>query len=35
MKNTKQRIVWGFSPVQRVKASKKIYSRKKNNMEEF
>lgn len=29
MRKTSQRIVWGFSPIQRVKASKKIYSRKK------
>lgn len=25
----KSRVVWGFSPVSRVKQSKKVYSRKK------
>jgi hypothetical protein len=29
MKGLKSRVVWGFSPVTRVKASKKVYSRKK------
>ena len=27
-----KRIVWGFSPVTRIKPSKKIYSRKGNNL---
>jgi len=26
----KQRVMWGFNPVQRVKPSKKLYSRKKD-----
>jgi hypothetical protein len=25
----KQRVVWGFNPISRVKPSKKLYSRKK------
>lgn len=29
MKGLKSRVVWGFSPITRVKASKKVYSRKK------
>ena len=28
----KQRVTWGFSPVTRVKPSKKIYSRKNNKI---
>lgn len=31
----KQRVVWGFSPVTRVKPSKKIYSRKNYKAEQW
>lgn len=33
MKKIKPRITWGFNPVQRVKQSKKIYSRKNIKIE--
>lgn len=32
--NRQKRVTWDFSPVSRVKPSKKIYSRKKGRFEE-
>ena len=30
--NRKKRVTWGFSPVSRVKPSKKVYSRKRQEI---
>jgi len=35
IKLSKQRRVWGFNPITRVKVSKKIYSRKNYNIPSF
>ena len=32
--NSKNRVTWDFSPVSRVKPSKKIYSRKRRNYDD-
>jgi len=35
VKKPKQRVLWGFNPVTRVKSSKKIYSRKNYFIQDF